>query len=506
MGIKYESLPVAGKVTVAATNDSKQYWCGLNPNTYNIKVHTKGIFEEVFFGNMTRAINSPENPWLKKFSNFKNKIPLGDGKRHSELGIILAEEYIPIDRPDVPIGPKSGHHLNIITETDKEAVKLHIRTSWDHFRFAEFYSNYESFKELIEMLEGNLTAGLEIIYVLTAKAPLISNPSRVVIDESIFASIFEQYFPDPNPEETLPERSELATKFNNFARNLITKFYLKGQKLWPNIVWYNPYHFSASGKFEESEKDAIFEPVKPEQKAKRRMQKLYTNAHEEDDGDDGVTKHIDNLTRTESLIALYYAIKFHGNKMCSRASSRYCLGNDAALEIYQTKAATERIRKEGLIVDGVDPAGPATYPNSSTSASFNKGFKVKGNREKTVILMNPEDYYELEEGVSRTGNDNRSISLATIGFKYVYPLEGIDPGCARIIDERALQQEPYFDLSDLQAPAEELLWRSKKHFHYAHYMFQNFPGFFLQCTPHFIPSALFYEDHGLIGQEIEKKK
>lgn len=158
---------------------------------------------------------------------------------------------------------------------------------------------------------------------------------------------------------------------------------------------------------------------------------------------------------------------------------------------------------------GVADEDDSYFSNMNTSLSYSKGFEVIANPQDLIVFMNPEDYAELRIGVARRGQmDVREVNLAQVEAicPNIYPMEGMKPGFARIVDKRAFRIKPYFELSDLQAPAEKLAYRQITHFHFSCVMFNLFAGTLLVPTPHFVASSYYYDKYSLIGQEIEKAK
>lgn len=99
------------------------------------------------------------------------------------------------------------------------------------------------------------------------------------------------------------------------------------------------------------------------------------------------------------------------------------------------------------------------YSNPNTSLSYSTGFEVVASPSDLILLLNPEDYIDLEIGVARRGQmDTRAINLDMLRSRVgaIYPMRGMKPGHARVIDKRAFKIMPFFELTDMVQPAEKI--------------------------------------------------
>ncbi|WP_187150751.1 hypothetical protein [Candidatus Mycoplasma haematobovis] len=519
--MKYTSLPTAVKLRVAIHPDVTKEWCGYNPNNYTIPVFLKGIFRDVYMGTVTNLKASITEPWLKEFIEEDPEAFLGDAFRHIEVGEIFPEEYTDIDRPDESLAPVSGHHLNIITETDKTIEKWHIRISHNRDTYASYFKDYSSFKEFVDLLKGHMTKGIKKALGLIVKAVMTSDPSQVVFDDKDFARIFGRTRDNPKsavpagPAEGTIESSTLGTKYNKMMQKLIQKYYGKAALIWKNIQWYNPYYFSFDDYYEEMSRDTIFEQANVgKDKSKRQMQQLYSDAHSSSEalrGDNQKTYKVHHLHRNDALFALFDAINKALIILTNEESPEFWLGNDTASRVQQIKAEAERARAEMAVASEVDgqvigPDGAQPDKAYTTSASSDDAFEVTANKDSLVLLLNPEDYADLKTGIARRGQmDVRAVNLDMLGIT-VYPMRSMKPGFARLIDKKAFKIRSYFQMTDIQSPMEKLTWRYKMFYQFAITMFKNFAGCLFIPSPHFTASSNFYDKYGIIGQEVEKKQ
>lgn len=333
------------------------------------------------------------------------------------------------------------------------------------------------------------------------------------------------------PEPVKVPEQVIAQQHNDYIKGLITKYTAKARHLWKNICLYNPYNFAYDNNYYEEmrktliwggtdDKGALIPGNKDEIKVQ--TQQLYTDVHKtgEEDGGAGGTRRIIDLHRNDCLFALFDAIKKAVRVITTEKSTEFWLGDDTALKIYddpesyktwmQTLMRLNSGELHGRVI------GPQVSEFSSEDLSKNyvenlfrsdcSGFDVMSTPENLVLFLNPEDYDDLDTGVARRGQmDTRAINLDMLR-KYcptIYPLRGMRPGFARLIDRRALRIRNYFQTTDTATPMEYQNWRHKLFFFWTCNMFSLFAGTLFVPSPHFVASPRFYDKYKLIGQKIE---
>lgn len=512
--IIYNSLPTNVKLRVGSNPHlSSASWCGYNPNTYTIPVFLRGICHDVYLGVVANAKATLTEPLLKNILEENPEAFIGDAFRHIEVGDIFVEEYQEVEREGESLGAISGHHLNIITETDREIEKWQVRIGHNRDTYAAYFKTYEGFKKFIELLEGHMSKAVRKGLTIIAKAVICSNPTKTILDDKDIARIFGRIKGlkgQQLTDGTVPD-SKAGTAYNKLMQKLINKYTGKGLALWKNIQFYNPFHYSFDDNFEKMNKKEIYEDgIIGENKdlPKIRMQQTYTVAHEQDgEADAETTAPIHHLHRNDCLFALFYKLNHIKLIATTEESTQYWLGRDTIIEAYNTRE--EALRQQQLLgLDGQPIEGPQQLPNSgaTTSASSDDDFEVCCSAEDLVVYMNPEDYIELKIGVARRGQmDVRAVNLDMLGLDCV-PVRGMAAGHARVLDKRAFKILSYFQMSDIVTPAEKITWRYKLHFQFAVIIFKNFVGCLVIPSPHFKASPELYESYNLIGQPVEKKK
>lgn len=321
--------------------------------------------------------------------------------------------------------------------------------------------------------------------------------------------------------------SIVGQQHNDYLKKLITKYSSKARNLWKNICLYNPYNFAYDNRFyEEMNKGFIWGAdekgaVLPFEKdhVKIQTQQLYTDTHKTgEDDSNSTTRRIVDLHRNDCLFALFDAIKKAVRVITTEKSTEFWLGDDTALKIYDDKETYKKWMTtlmqlnagelHGRVLDGREAVGEDVFKNYSENVfrSECNGFEVMSTSDNLVLFLNPEDYDDLDTGVARRGQmDTRAINLDMLR-KYcptIYPLRGMRPGFARLIDRRALRIRNYFQSVDTATPMEYQNWRHKLFYFWTCNMYSLFAGTLFVPTPHFVASPRFYDKYKLIGQKIE---
>lgn len=460
-------------------------------------------------------------PWLKEFISDDPEAFLGDAMRHIEPGEIFPEEYSDITGPNQDLGPKSGWPMNLITETDRDIIKWHIRTSHNLHDFASYFFSYSTFSQFMNLLKGTLMKGINKSLAAIVKAVMTSDPSATSFDDVQFARIFGK---TSSPRGGVvgvrgQPASQLAEKYNTMMKKLINKYSDKSRHLWKNITFYNPYNFSHTGAYEGLNKAYIYSAAaeKDELTAETQMEHIYTDAHGNAASLPNRTERITDINRYDSLFALFDAIVKALLVLTTEESHRFWLGNDPLVQImrdFQSNKQKLQALKAlypitASLVDGTPIQEGDTAPDNqhTTTASSDDNFEVSANAEDLILLLNPEDYADLEVGAARRGQmDVRSINLDMLRSKVgsIYPMRGMKPGFARLIDKRAFKILPYFQMTNVQEPMEVLAWRYKTFYQFAVVMFKNFAGTLFVPSPHFIQDATTYDRYDLHYNDIKK--
>lgn len=510
--MKYTQLNFTPTLKVATHPDVTAEWCGYDLSRYTFDCFLSGIYNDIYFG-VYSNINNELPPDVAPLITENVKAHLGDAFRHIEVGESFIREYTEVEEEGEDLGPKSAPHINVITETDRNIEKWEIGCSHNKDTFATFFDSLEGMMRLITLLEGNLRGGINKGLTIVARATIGADPSSVILNDPQFARIFGKTRINP-PAKEQRNKSKSAQKYNDFMKRIAGKYHAKANALWKNNIFYNPYLFTVSGKYEEPKKDFIFQvgagTAKGKDSTKILMQELYTNAHSDTEDGSSTTQAITDLNRVDCLVALIETLHRHLNRATIQKSSTYWLGNDTSLEIYGTEEAKKRALKILPELDGHVVQGHTnSIVNNKTSASDNDGFEVIANKETTLIYLNPDDYFDAKKGVARTGpnrNDIISLSLITDEGWTVLPSPVVKPGFVNVFDKRADQILSYYSRTDVVTPGEKIHWRFKLFEQFAQVMFQNFFGFRLIPTPHFIACPDFYTKNNLIGVKIESKE
>lgn len=506
----YSQINYVAEVNVGSSPDITAEWCGYNPNTYSINAFFRGIYTDIYMGVITRMKKTMPAGHAFLLSSLDQDAFIGDAFRHIEVGESFIKDYVEVEGEGEDLGPKSAPHLNIISETDRLIEKWEVACSHNRDTFGQFFKSYADYLELVKLLEGNLRQAIENALSIIIKSIICANPAKIIFGDKDFARIFGKTKIDPHVTQTTTSKAGRA--YNILMQSKIKKYYGKSVELWKNIQFYNPYLFTTNFAFEEPKKDLYYESHKPEEdRARKVTQEIYTNAHAVIEDESNKTHFIDNLHRNDCLFALYDFISKAVNVMTTEKSSEYWLGNDTAITIYDTKAAKDRARQQGLGLDGRPLAGQGAEANiidTQATSSADDSFEVKTEREFLGVYLNPEDYIDLKNGIARRGPiDVRAANLSMLGEDLnIFPERSMPPGFVRIVDKRALVIKPFFEFTDVQTPMEKIHWRYKAFFQFAIAIFKNFAGCLGLPSTHFIAAPRLYDKYSLIGQELEKKK
>lgn len=514
----YTSLPTAAKLRVAVHPEIATEWCGYNPNTYSVPVFLKGIFRDIYLGQVSEMKARHAFPWLFEFIETDPEAFLGDAFRHVEVGECFVEKYEEVTGPGQPLGAVSGQHLNIITETDRTIEKWSVSLGHNMEDYASYFKDYTSFTQFMELLEGHMQVAVDNALALVVKAAILADPSSTIFDNKDFSRVFGRtrnnaQQPVPSQGQALVATSDAGTKWNALAQELIQKYYGKSQQMWKNIQRYNPYYYSFDDYYEKMN-PLLWEPeASGKDKAKRQEQQLYTDAHEVNNDQNRKTEKVHHLHRNDCLFALFDAINYALVTLTGEKSPEYWLGNDTSAIAYAN--AEEEAKKHMQVaaqgVEGTPITEDSTRQKDAhvTTASSDDGFEVMADPQNLILIMNKHDFADLKRGIARRLDaDVRAVSLDMLRdlVPSIHYMDGMKPGHVRLLDKRAFKIRPYFQMTDIQEPMEKLTYRYKLFFKFAVVMFKNFAGCLFVPSPHFIASSRYYDRYNLIGQKIEPNK
>lgn len=187
------SFPAPAIPKVAYNPDVTAKYYGYNPNSYQVQAFIKGIFRDRYLASITDLKNSQTHKWLKEFLEEADwNAILGNADRHIEFGRFWVEPYEDLYRAGVSLAPVSGHHINIISETDRTTEKVVVRVGYNREDYVNYFFDYINFSQFMDGLKGNMINSVKDTLAMKVTAILTADPSSVIFDNREISRVFNK--------------------------------------------------------------------------------------------------------------------------------------------------------------------------------------------------------------------------------------------------------------------------------------------------------------------------
>lgn len=187
------SFPIPNQPKVSFNPDVTTKYYGYNPNTYQLDALIKGIFRDRYMSSITDLKNSQTHKWLSEFIEEADWIAiLGNADRHIEFGRFWVEKYEDINRAGVNLAPVSGHHINVVSETDRTTERMVVRVGYNREDSVNYFFDYGTFSQFMDGLKGNMINAVKDALAMIVTGILTADPSSVIFDSRDISRVFNK--------------------------------------------------------------------------------------------------------------------------------------------------------------------------------------------------------------------------------------------------------------------------------------------------------------------------